>query len=51
MIAPFIQYSPNFTKVTDPKGVGFEHRTIPVYIGRRSRVAQKMTTKKWKYLC
>ena len=50
MIAPFIQYSPNFTKVTSTEGVGFEHCTIPVYLGRRSRVAQKMTTEKWKYL-
>ena len=50
MIAPYIQYSPDFTKVTGTKGVGFKRRTIPVYIGRRSRVAQKMTMEKWKYL-
>ena len=51
MITPFIQYSPDFTKVTGTEGVGFEHWTIPVYIRRRSRAAQKMTTEKWKYLC
>ena len=50
MITPFIQYSPDFTKVTGTEGVSFEWRTIPVYIGRRSRAAQKMTTEKWKYL-
>ena len=36
MIAPFIQYSPDFTKVTGMEGVCFEHCTIPVYIRRRS---------------
>ena len=41
MIAPYIQYSPDFTKVTGTEGVGFECRTIPVYIRRRLRVAQK----------
>ena len=51
MIAPYIQYSPDFTKVTGTEGIGFECRTIPVYIGRRLRVAQKMTSEKWKYLC
>ena len=50
MIAPFIQYSPDFTKVTGTEGLSFERRTIPVYIGRRSRAVQKMTTEKWKYL-
>ena len=45
MIAPYIQYSPDFTKVTGTEGVGFKRRTIPVYIGRRSRAAQKMTTR------
>ena len=51
MITPFIQYSPNFTKVTGTEGVGFECHTIPVYIRRRSRVVQKMMTEKWRYLC
>ena len=50
MIAPYIQYSPYFTKVMGTEGIGFEHQTIPVYIGRRSRAVQKMTTEKWKYL-
>ena len=50
MIAPYIQYSPDFTKVMGTKGVSFECCTIPVYIGRRSRAAQKMTMEKWRYL-
>ena len=48
MMAPFIQYLPDFTKVTGMEGVGFKCHTVPVYIGRRSRVAQKMMTKKWR---
>jgi hypothetical protein len=37
MLAPYIQYSSDYTKVTGTEGMGFEHRTIPVYIGKRAR--------------
>jgi hypothetical protein len=50
MLAPYIQYSSDYTKVTGTEGVGFERRTIPVYIGKRARHFQKMTTEKWRYL-
>jgi hypothetical protein len=50
MLAPYIQYSSDYTKVTGTEGMGFERRTIPVYIGKRARHFQKMTTEKWRYL-
>ena len=50
MITPYIKDSPDFTKVMGTEGVGFKHRTIPVYIRRRSRAVQKMTMEKWRYL-
>jgi hypothetical protein len=49
MLAPYIQYSSDYTKVTGTEGVGFERRTIPVYIGKRACHFQKMTTEKWRY--
>jgi hypothetical protein len=51
MLAPYIQYSTDYTKVTGTEGMGFEWRTIPVYIGKRAHHFQKMTTEKWRYLC
>jgi hypothetical protein len=50
MLAPYIQYSSDYTKVIGTEGVGFKRRTIPVYIGKRARHFQKMTTEKWRYL-
>jgi hypothetical protein len=50
MLAPYIQYSSDYTKVMGTEGMGFECRTIPVYIGKRARHFQKMTTEKWRYL-
>jgi hypothetical protein len=50
MLAPYIQYSSDYTKVTGTEGMGFKHRTIPVYIGKRARHFQKMTTEEWRYL-
>jgi hypothetical protein len=41
MLAPYIQYSSDYTKVTGTEGVGFERRTIPVYIGKRLAISKR----------
>jgi hypothetical protein len=50
MIAPFIKYSPDFTKVTGTEGRGFEQRTTDVQIGRRNPAYTMMSTDMWRTL-
>jgi hypothetical protein len=50
MLAPFVQYSLDFTYVTGSAGKNEERRVVPVFIGRKARFFQKMTTDKWNDL-
>jgi hypothetical protein len=50
MLAPFVQYSLDFTYITGSAGKNEERRVVPVFIGRKARFFQKMTTGKWNDL-
>ena len=48
VLAPYIQYAPDYTTVTGTRGQGHERRTIPVHIGKRARSFQHMTAEMWE---
>jgi hypothetical protein len=50
MLAPFVQYTLDFTYVTGSAGKNEDRRVVPVYVGRKACFFQKMTTSKWNDL-
>jgi hypothetical protein len=50
MLAPFVQYSLDFTYITGSAGKNEETHMVPIYIGRKACFFQKMMTSKWNDL-
>ena len=50
IVAPYIQYSADYTHVEGSAGVGSETRSCPVLIDRRVPTHAPMTPAKWRHL-